>query len=442
MASTSRRHLVPIILLLTGPIATPPAGANVFHIGLDFIETSVPATPEFVFGFEPFTITQPANDFVAEGGLTGSAEADVRRAVALRVDDAFRAIDTGDPTTTVPIAIHVGPASPALSGNRYNVALCRSASPTWALLGTATTGANDRYGAAVFLDNVDALPLVYETADGVLNSIAGVAAHEIGHLLDVAGHVPAGNTGPYPLMATETTGLPTAARLTRREFVEDSQQIIRDLSGAVSRADFNLDGRVDDADISILTGNFGRSDALWQEADCSGDHVVDGLDMIGLTRQWTGVPGPGVGGSATARYDRATGEISVSVENVLGWILVSDALMTGSADAAAALGSAADMLVTDNADRVGEGRFSTPFGYDDLDLGPVARAGRSAGDFALLYSTALGEPHKAGTVVTVPEPNSAVMIAAALALLLLRRWKNCTATLPRWRHAGGTQPAT
>ena len=204
--------------------------------------------------------------------------------------------------------------------------------------------------------------------------------------------------------------------------------MIRDLSGAVSRADFNLDGRVDHADISVLTDNFGRSDALWQESDSSGDHVVDGLDMIGLTREWTGVPGPSVAGSATAEYDPVTGEISVSVENVLGWILVSDALMTGSADAAAVLGSAADTLVTDNADRVGEGRFFGPFGYDRVELGPVAWPGRHAADFALWYSTALGEPHQIGIVLAVPEPNCTVMIAAGLALLLLLRWRNHAAT--------------
>ncbi|NQU23173.1 MAG: PEP-CTERM sorting domain-containing protein [Candidatus Nealsonbacteria bacterium] len=384
----------------------------------------MPAAAEFVFGFEPFTITQPANGFVADGGLTGFAEADVHRAVALRVDDAFRAIDTGDSATTVPIAIHLGPASPGLSGNRYNVALGRSASPTWALLGMATTGANDRYGAAVFLDNIDTLPLVYDTADGSLNSIAGVASHEIGHLLGIAGHAAAGNAEPYPLMAIETTGLPTAARLTPREFSPDSQQVLRNLSGAVSRADFNLDGQVDDADVAVLTDNFGRSDALWQESDSSGDHVVDGLDLLDLTGAWTGVPGPSVAGSATARYDPATGAISVSVENVLGWLLVSDALMTGSADAAVVLGLTADTLVTDNADRVGEGRFLTPFGYNHLDLGPVAQDGHNASEFTLLYTTALGEPHQVGTVLAAPEPNTTLMIAAGLALLLLRRWRN------------------
>ncbi|MCA9258701.1 MAG: hypothetical protein KDA61_05860 [Planctomycetales bacterium] len=286
------------------------AASNVegpYHFGLDFITESLASDGTFLFDFEPYSLTDPGNFMVSEGSLQGRSAAEIQRAVALAIEDAFRSVDTSDAGRTLAVQIHEGLAPVDVSGRRLNVIMGQSALPALTSFGESQTGAwdspfinNDAYVAAIYLDEIDGMgdQLVdYVEFDDAINAIAGTTAHEIGHVFD-AEHVdiPSGSGEPYPLMAVSTNGLTAEMRLTARRFSDlggaaaSVAQLLLTNAGTALRGDFNLDGSVDGLDIGRLVSNFGRTDALWQEGDANGDHRVNGQDIGWLVSQWTGSP--------------------------------------------------------------------------------------------------------------------------------------------------------
>ncbi len=464
-AGTIRSVAVLAVALTTLHVRGASGAVVGFHFGLDFIETPIEAPRSFwppdwppgtnpgPFDFEPYPITNGSSPthFVADGGLAGWIERQVRREIAVRVDDAYRAIDTGDPDTTVGVAIYVGRVPQDVRGTRANVALGQISDPFWSFYGQGHSLyaiANDDYAAAIYLDEIDngvylesdnrntvyldemgnpVRVLTYDTADVALNAIVGTVAHEIGHTLGV-GHVAAGNAEPYPLMAIEFTGLPTEARTTVRRFsAANAARILRE-AGTFNRADFNGDHFVDGADISTLVDNFGQGKALFQEADSNGDHYVDVADLSALVAGWTGDPGPARQGTAAAEYDPATGEFTVSVDNVMSWTLRSDGRFTGAdMDRVLDILPLGDdfNLPSANLNTVGEGGFGAGMTYADIDLGSLTEPGTDASRFTIEYVTGYGQPRMRGTITVIPEPGTVVMLLSGLLGLLLawRRWR-------------------
>jgi hypothetical protein len=288
---------------LAGSLTASSGTGGPFLIGLDFISEPRASDGSFIFGFEPFALANPTNNFSTQGAFAGRTEAEVQRRITLAVEDAFRQSPTSESGTTLAIQIFQGRVPEHLAGRRLNVVLGQSSSEVWTLLGESFTGAfdtglpDDSDVAAVYLDAIDQLGLFhvnYDTFESAINAIAGTTAHEIGHLFD-AEHVTVapGDPLPYPIMAIESTGLPTSARLTQRQFSTTSPadqpiaELLSENAGVALRGDFNMDGSVNGIDVGILIANFGRLDALMQEGDANGDHRVDGLDVGTVVSQWT-----------------------------------------------------------------------------------------------------------------------------------------------------------
>jgi hypothetical protein len=280
--------------------ATPQA----YWVGLDFIDSPVPSPQTFFKDFEPFPITATGNHFVTQGGLAGWNEDQARRAVALAVEDVFRALDVGDPWHTLRLGFYLGPVPGSLDGQRLNLVLGQPDGSGTALGETPRPGdyddplANDTVVAATYLNNIDNLAptfVTYDTALSVINAIAGTTAHEIGHIFG-ATHVTtsAADPAPLPIMASEQDGLPTEARLTERRFsldlpveLSNAELLIQNI-GTVLLGDFNLDTEVDESDLSLLVDNWGLTNRLNIEGNANGDNWVDGADAGLLIANWTG----------------------------------------------------------------------------------------------------------------------------------------------------------
>ena len=423
--------VLPACLLL----CCPAAAGQVFHMGLDFTDSQAGTPP---FDAAPFLLTGVDNNFVLDGGLVGWSEESARRGVALAVEDAFTALDTGQSDRRPAIQLHIGPVDQALSGRRLNVRF--GDGPIADVFGLANQGAavreagnpNDTYVAAVFPDELDEHvggEGAFSSAEKVFNAVAGTAAHEIGHTFDLR-HVDRGGSQPYPIMATGSTGLTMADRLTARRFTDQdgtqpegsSASMLLDAIGQVDRADFDMSGSVDGVDAARLPANWLRGDALFQEADADGDHAVDLLDAGAVFAGWTAAGGGTY--SAAATYDPATGNVALSCSGVQLLMVRSPAgLLTG---ASADLGwTPANSMIQDDDCLVGFASFQAAAAAAGRDLGPVAPPGLEVGDLELVYFGAPGSGQVVAPVTVIPEPAILTLLAAATCLLLRRRRHIC-----------------
>jgi len=145
---------------------------------------------------------------------------------------------------------------------------------------------------------------------------------------------------------------------------------------------------------------------------------------------WTGDPGPAgvsaalAAGAATAEYDPITGEIVVSVNEVLNWYIeqVGGSAMTGPDSASPPLPLASG-LVSDSDVRVGETAFA-PFSYSDVNLGAVAATGLADdGSLKIFWNTGFGLPLQEALVsfAVVPEPTAIALAVLGWGSLLIRR---------------------
>lgn len=422
----SIRPGVVAVTLLVAVWARVGFGAN-YRFGLDFIETATPAPAGAGFlaaEFQPFPITNLSTNFVVDGGLAGWTEEEVRQQILLRVEDVYRAIDTGDPDTTVRFALYLGTVPQSISGSRYNVALGAGPFSIW---GEQHNVSIDNYTAAVYLNKIDeafvANPNIsWDTPEKVLNAISGTTAHEIGHRFLGDYHAPAGPEEPYDIMAIPATGLTTEARFTVRRFSDQTTALLLPEIGTVNRADFDMNDWVDGQDIDTLLANFGRTDALFQDADTNGDHTVDGRDINTLISNFSGVIDPPSEGMAVAQYNPATGEFAVSADGVMSWTLLSEGQFTGTG-----LGGLSEILaregesnlVSANANTIGDGNFDGPVSYSGVSLGRLTDPGCDPGVFTLEYVTGRGGQRLQGTISVVPEPSTVVMLLGAVVGLYL-----------------------
>jgi len=129
-------------------------------------------------------------------------------------------------------------------------------------------------------------------------------------------------------------------------------------------------------------------------------------------------PGPAPDGTAIAEYDPATGEITVSVTNIVNWYVESSsASLTGPDNATPALPQAGG-LVGDNDIRIGE-LTGSPMTYTDIFLGQVAELGLPLGDLNIFWNPSLGVGPFSQPVVYLgqPVPEPASLVLASLGLL-------------------------
>lgn len=277
--------------------------AQPYHVGLHFLDEPVTNFTAgnliFVPEFSPFILTDSQTEASVAGGWSSvTTESEARRRIALRVEDHFREVPTGDPETTLAISIYDELVPTDRVGRRVNVGL--GAFEFSPYLGTAILDAiyapgqvpQDDYGAVVYLDQLDELGGLgadLGTLSNTLNLFAGTTSHEVGHMFGLE-HVDRGATQPYPLMSTGGFGFTIPDRTTDRVFSdepdiqpggESSVSFLTSNVPAVHRADFNMDNTIDLDDASALVGNFGQNQRLFQEGDTDGDHDVD-LDDASL----------------------------------------------------------------------------------------------------------------------------------------------------------------
>jgi hypothetical protein len=432
-----------------------PTAAGGYHVGLDFITSSrsvagfggLDGNNQVDDVFHPLQITDPASNAVVQGGLIGWTEVAAQRAVVLTIEDAYRAVETGDPTTTLAVQIHEGALAGGIPGRRLNVVFGSNASVSSSDVGFASFGAafslgsppNGESAAVILLDHLDQLPgLQFTTADQVINNVAGTAAHEIGHLFGLA-HVPAGAHQPYEIMATGSTGLSLPGRLTVRRFGttpvtqaggHSSTSLLLSGMGTVAKTDFNMDGGTTvSGDGSLLLGNLGRTDALFQEGDTNGDHRVDvSLDGFMLLRS---LADDSVGsGVAEAKYDPMSGQILVSSDGVsaIEFISLTGSFLTDNATAtnASELDNAfGDVPIATTINYATFGALGVGGVLDNFSIGAVLPIGISdLSTLQLRYLSGASEVFTGITLLPIPEPTAFSLLNIGLAGLLLHHFRD------------------
>lgn len=413
-----------------------------FHIGIDFIQSRMDLRPSYLAPLLPYSLVGTNTNFVTQGGTGTLTEHEVQRRVVMAVEDSFRQINTGNPQTTVAIAIHDGVLDTSLPGRRLNVAMAGAPLQELGLLGegkqavaNSANFAQDGYAAAVYLDRIDQMGdngefVVYDTLPEVVYGIAGTTAHEIGHIFNAVHVNTTANVSPQPLMATSGTGLPAAARFVQRQFSTtqpagtSNAATILNNAGTVVRGDFNMDQIIDGLDVSVMFSNWALDDRLFHEGDANNDHLVDGLDAANVYSNWTGDAAPASSTqSISGTINPQTGEVTVSSDGVANWFLQSDTGGLVFANAFDTLPASDGVLLSQNTYRVGVTSMGSEplssLAFDAISLGRVAAPGRF--DLQLLYNASLGSPLQVGRLTVVPEPSGCTGVAVMLCLYTLRR---------------------
>ena len=421
--------------------------AEGYRIGLNFVEAphlgpiglaALDEEGQVDSTFYPVQITHA----FSSGALEGWTEAATRRAIVLAIEDAYRAVDTGDPTSTLAVQFYEGALSSDAPGRQLNVIFGRNQSMSSGTLGLALfTGAafsstslpNGSDAVAIYVDHLNQLVGVQFTqAAHVINNLAGTAAHEIGHLFDLE-HVPADTQEPYAIMSTGSTGLSLVGRLTIRRFEttagtqaggHSSASLLLTGIGTVAMTDFNMDGTTDlNGDANILLQNIGRSNALFQEGDSNADHIVDVSADASRLLAALDVDVPALC-SASARLNPATGQILVSAHDIRFIELrsKSGALLFDNFQAPGEALSGADSLVTAISDAgtvnlVNYMDLTVSLGpggiLDNFSIGALLPIGfNDIEDLLLRYQT-LGQNSNFVQVTLIPEPSRFVFILSA-----------------------------
>ncbi len=128
--------------------------------------------------------------------------------------------------------------------------------------------------------------------------------------------------------------------------------------------------------------------------------------------------------AAVAHYNPATGEVSISIDEVLSWTLTGKAefqtdRLAGAKDVLESDGGFT--LISAHAGMIGEANLLAPMTYSNLDLGPIVATGTDAAELTLQYVAGYGQPIRQGKIILVEGPAAdgptAEDLAAALEYL-------------------------
>lgn len=326
-SSCSRRASTPRLASTAWPIVTAgllawsghPVAALV--VGIDFAETGarypgITTTPLGQPNFTAYDFVDSSSPFAADGALDGWTNGDLQAAIVDHVRRLFRLAEIDAPGCMLDVDLRLGPVDPTVGIN--HVVGDAIGDPAWfgsAFFDAAHTrpdlnpdpnlpinifeGENTLSATAV--DSLANSSLTYDTVDEVVYAIGSTVAQEIAHNLGVPFDVPAGPyNGIYPVMASGLTGLPLAARLTERAFLDvpntqpdpalglggpltySVTDVLVEKVGVIDATDLNFDGFTDASDLLIWFEHRFTSQSVPQRGDVNADGVVDANDLFSL----------------------------------------------------------------------------------------------------------------------------------------------------------------
>jgi len=350
------------VLLVLVPCALSQAGVTV---GLYFVEgqdepidflTIPPLDP--IHFIQPWKMTGPQTQFVADGAFEAAAEQEVRRAIISEVRSKFYSIPTPAgyilDIDFLPQKVS-GPGSVNVLLGKHNIA-----SEQWfgfAMVGGAMGKINGEIKAAVSIDRIDSrLQVDFIEFNDAVNGVANVTAHEVGHLFGLQhvwadagapgwqpGYVVVAN--PYDVMSTGPTGLPDTGWIEDNIFTtaagtqpvgSSSVSLLIQRVGLRLAGDTDFDGDVDNADIGRVVGSFtGSAGAgkVYSDGDMDFDGDVDNADIGRVAGAFTGASAGNLTDNVSIAdliYDPATGDVKLDASEAAGGVVTSFQLETAA----------------------------------------------------------------------------------------------------------------
>lgn len=322
-------------------------------VGVEFV-----ATPRYsaivgnfpIDNFFPYVFTDPASPFGQDGALVGRTEMELQTAIVDAVQRTFRRAEIDQPGRMLNVDIRMGPVAPTIGTTHL---IGKSFQPSQLFGSAYPTGATFRPDlrpnsvytnelSVTYADSVATIPQLnssvrFTSFESVVESIAGTTSHEIAHTLNVWNHDPGTPVnGWYSIMGTGSTGLPLAARLLERRFLDipDTQfefpgppsagpliysvtDTLFNASGTTWISDFDFDGSLDGGDTAIWRANRFQSGTGVKRGDADDDGLTDVRDYALLTAQSEGF---GILESSTSSpvlfYDPTTGRLEIDTRGL------------------------------------------------------------------------------------------------------------------------------
>ena len=350
------------VLWVLGPCAVSRAGVTV---GLYFVQgqdepidfLTIPPLAPFHF-IQPWQMTGPQTQFVADGAFEAAAEQQVRLAIISEVRSKFYSIPTPAgymlDIDFLPQKAS-GPGSVNVLLGKHNIA-----SEQWfgySMVGGGMGDINGKIKAAVSIDRIDSMLRVdFTDFDYAVHAVANVTAHEVGHLFGLQhvwadksapgwqpGYVVVAN--PYDVMSTAQSGLPDSGWIQDNIFTtaagtqpvgSSSVSLLIQQVGLRLVGDTDFDRDVDNADIGKVAGSFtgaGSAGKVYSDGDMDFDGDVDNADIGRVAGAFTGALAGNLtdsGGIADLIYDPATGDVKVDASEAAGGIVTSFQLETAA----------------------------------------------------------------------------------------------------------------
>ncbi len=136
--------------------------------------------------------------------------------------------------------------------------------------------------------------------------------------------------------------------------------------------------------------------------------------------------GPAEPHTVKGEYNWATGELMISVNQVMNWTYVSQGLFTGPdvSGVKQILPLGGDWnLVSASRNTIGEGGYAGAFTYTDVYLGRVVEPGTDVDDFYLESIDRFGGQIYKAEISAIPEPSALAALTAGAVGLATFAWK-------------------